>query len=124
MKEDPYNVFVPMKLKKRGGRKMVITPDGHLPDKNNAPDEVLVKALTQAHLWQKQLDAKKYGTVEDIAKVHNLSSRHVRKILKFNFLAPQIKGAILNGTGPKHLRLNDFLNHIPMVWEEQMELFF
>jgi len=58
-------IHIPMRFKKRGGRKEVITPEGldtALPA-DAPPQEALVVALARAHRWQQMLDA---GEVESL----------------------------------------------------------
>lgn len=44
-------VFMPLKLKKRGGRKMVLAPEGVQPPTDDSGiDMTLLKALVKAHL--------------------------------------------------------------------------
>ena len=50
-------IHIPMRFKRRGGRKEVITPEGldtALPA-DGLPQEALVVALARAHRWQQML---------------------------------------------------------------------
>src|SRR3954463_3936493 len=57
---DTFTVHVPMAFQRRGGRKLIVTPDGTampaVAPRFNI-DNVLVKALARAFRWQKLLDA-------------------------------------------------------------------
>ena len=63
-------VTVPMTFRKRGGRKLVIAPNG--ADAWALPrariDNTMVKALARAHRWKKQLDSGRFQTVQDLAE--------------------------------------------------------
>ena len=51
-------VRVPMAFAKRGGRKVIIAPDGGdawAPTKPR-PDETLIRALARAHRWKRLLE--------------------------------------------------------------------
>ena len=53
--EGEISVFMPLKLKKRGGRKMILAPQGVQPaSEDSSVDLTLLKALVKAHLWQRQ----------------------------------------------------------------------
>ena len=50
-------VRVPITMRKRGGRRLVVAPDGALwsPPRMRI-DSTLIKALARAHRWKKMLD--------------------------------------------------------------------
>lgn len=52
MSKGELSVFMPMRLKKRDGRKIVLVPEGKAPlvAQNASIDTTLVKALVRAHL--------------------------------------------------------------------------
>ena len=62
-------VHVPMTFKTRGGRKLVITPDGvpSWAEPRTRIDNTMVKALARAFRWCKLLETGIYATVEEIA---------------------------------------------------------
>jgi len=136
MSKGELSVFMPMRLKKRGGRKMVLVPEGkaQLAVQNAAIDTTLVKALVRAHLWQRQLksgqshgvaSAKtgKYQTMQDLCDAGKVTAKYVQLILRLNFLAPKLKEAILLGHQPRHMKLADLMQNIGGLWHEQGELF-
>ncbi|MFM7622736.1 MAG: hypothetical protein ACKO57_07195, partial [Alphaproteobacteria bacterium] len=51
------DVHIPLRLKRRGGRKLIVTPEGHTlapsPVQKREPDAPLIKALLRAWQWQK-----------------------------------------------------------------------
>lgn len=125
MSKGELSVFMPMRLKKRGGRKMVLVPEGkaQLAVQNAAIDTTLVKALVRAHLWQRQLKSGKYQTMQDLCDANKVTAKYVQLILRLNFLAPKLKEAILLGNQPRHMKLADLMQNIPSLWHEQGELF-
>lgn len=108
--------FIPMELKKKGRKCTVIEPEGKT---NNA----LLKAVVRAHLWKRQLEEGKYGSVKELSAKINIGTRRIQQILRLNYLAPKIKEDIVNGRQPSNLRLVD-LREIPMLWSEQTEKFY
>lgn len=119
------SIFMPMRLKKRGGRKMVLVPEGkvQLTAQNASIDTTLVKALVRAHLSQRQLKSDKYQTMQDLCDAGNVTAKYVWLILRLNLLAPKLKEAILLGLQPLHMKLADLMQNIPSLWHEQGELF-
>ncbi len=106
--------FIPMK--KKGKKCTVVEPEGKT---NNA----LLKAVVRAHLWKRQLEEGKYGSVKELSAKINIGTRQIQQILRLSYLAPKIKEDIVNGRQPRDLKLVD-LREIPMLWSEQMEKFY
>ncbi len=119
------SVHIPMRLKRHGGRKLIVTPDGKAVTPPPAPkqDDTLVKALVRAWKWQKLLDDEKYPNIEALAVKDNVNPSYVSRLLRLNFLAPDIKLAILQGTQPKMLNLKALMEPFRDEWEEQRKLF-
>ena len=57
-------IKVPFALRKRGGRKLVLAPDGApMPPAAAQVDTTLVKAIARAFRWQKMLETGRYATI-------------------------------------------------------------
>ncbi len=114
-------VDVPLKLKKRAGRKEVILSDA-LNDGNveRMPhQEALVIALARAHRWQKLLDKGKFKSVSDLAREIGLDPSFAARLLRLTLLAPDVVEAILAGEEPSGLSLTMLTKQISVVWAEQ-----
>ena len=115
-------VTVPMTFRKRGGRKLVITPtgaDAWAPPRARV-DNAMVKALARAHRWQKMLDAGRYQTVRDLAAAENINPSYVARVLRLTLLAPDIVEAILDGRhDPERVTLDRLMEPFSVVWGEQ-----
>ena len=68
-------VTVPFTIRHHGGRKQVITPDGHpaLAPPRARVDSALVKALGRAFRWRRLLDTGAYATIEEIATAEGIN---------------------------------------------------
>ena len=127
--ENTFSIFVPMKLKKRGGAAMVILPKDapkagiKINDNNPTYDHRMINAIAKAYKWQKQMDKQELN-ISQLARKENLSDRYISRILRLNFLAPDIVIDILEGRQPRGLRLQDLITKaIPALWDEQKSLF-
>ena len=118
-------VRVPISLRRRGGRKLVITPDGSNPwtPTRVRVDSALVKALARAFRWRKLLETGVYGTIDEIAAAERINDSYVSRVLRLTLLAPEIIKAILNGNQSSGLRLDALLREIPVEWQRQMRLY-
>ena len=91
-------IKVPFAVRKRGGRKLVLAPDG-APVPPAAPhiDSALVKAIARAFRWQKMLETGQYGTIREIARAERINPSYVSRVLRLTLLAPTTVEAILEG---------------------------
>jgi hypothetical protein len=65
---ETVTVHIPLTFRKRGGRKLVVTPDGAEWPPLPRVDNAMVKALARAFRWRKMLDTGVYATIEELAK--------------------------------------------------------
>ena len=119
-------VTVPMTFRKRGGRKLVIAPNG--ADAWALPrariDNTMVKALARAHRWKKEVDSGRYQTVQDLAGAEKINPSYIARVPRLTLLAPDIVEAILDGRQPAGLQLDDLLVPFPVEWERQRDIVF
>ena len=119
-------VTVRMTFRKRGGRKLVISPtgaDAWAPPRARV-DNAMVKALARAHRWQKMLDAGRYQTVRDLAEAEGINPSYVALVLRLTLLAPEIVEAILDGRhNAERVNLDRLMEPFSVVWPEQNRQF-
>jgi hypothetical protein len=117
---ETLTIRIPMRLQRRGGRKLIITPEGvSAPTPKPRRDETLVKALVRAHGWRRRIESGQAKSITDLAEQEGVTDAYVCRLLPLTCLAPEIVEAILDGRQPKGLRLAEMLGNGPMAWEEQ-----
>ena len=119
---DTITVHIPFAFKKRGGRKLVVTPEGAPWASRPRVDNAMVKALARAFRWRKQLDTGVHLTLEDLARAKGVAPSYVSRILRLTLLAPDIVEAILDGQQPAEMQLDDLLDGVPLDWQAQFGL--
>ena len=119
---ETITVHIPLTFTKRGGRKLVVTPDGAEWAPRPRVDNAMVKALARAFQWRKILDTGEHATIEDLAKARGVNATYVSRVLRLTLLAPDIVEAILDGRQPAELQLDELLNGFPLDWEGQIAL--
>ena len=114
-------IQVPMSFKTRGGRKLVVTPDGvpSWAEPRTRIDNTMVKALARAFRWRKLLEAGVYATVEEIAAAEKINTSYISRILRLTLLAPEIIEIILDGRQPVDLTMAVLIKPFPVEWKEQ-----
>ena len=116
-------VEVPFTIRKRGGRKQVITPDGASAwvSPRTRIDSTMIKAIARGFRWRRLLETGVYGTIEEIAAAEKINSSYVSRLLRMTLLAPNIVEAILDGRQPTKVTLAVLMRPFPVAWEEQVE---
>ncbi len=113
-------VRVPVTIRKRGGRRLVVAPDGTPWSTPRARiDNTLIKALARAHRWKKMLDDGRYGTLTELAAGEKLDRGYLGKILMLTLLAPDIVEAIMDGRQSPELGVHVLREGFPLEWGEQ-----
>ena len=116
-------VRVPISIRKRGGRKVVLAPDGIEHDPRTLRcqqiDNAMVKALARAFRWREMLERGKCATVLEIAAEERINESYVSRLLRLTLLAPDIIEAILDGSQPPTMTLARLMRQVPVSWREQ-----
>ena len=110
-----------MTFKLRGGRKVIILPDGTQgsPLSKATIDSTMVKAIARAFRWQAMLENGTYGCIEDIARAERINGSFVSRVIRLALLAPDIVELILAGKQPASLTLKALMAPFPVEWESQ-----
>jgi hypothetical protein len=113
-------IHIPMRLQRRGGRKLIMTPEGvAAPARKPSRDETLVKALVRAHRWRRRIEGGQAKSITDLAEQEGVTDAYVCRLLPLTCLAPNIVEAVLDGRQPRWLKLAEVLGNGPLVWAEQ-----
>ncbi len=109
-------IRVPLAVRKRGGRKLVVMPDAGVFTAPLRMDVTLVKAVARAFRWRRMLEGGRYGTIDDLAAAEKINSSYVSRLLRLTLLAPDIVEAILDGRQPEGMTLPGLMEPFPKVW--------
>jgi hypothetical protein len=114
-----------MAFTKRGGRKLVIFPDGISIVATTRPrvDNTMVKALARAFRWRRLLETGVHATAEEIAAAEKINASYVGRVLRLTLLAPEIVEAILDGRQLAGLTMAVLMRPFPSSWREQPPAF-
>jgi len=81
MGTDVISIEIPMAFKKRGGRKVIVLPDGSHghPQPAASIDNTLIKSIARAFRWQKLLENGTYTCLDDIARSEKIGASFVNR---------------------------------------------
>jgi hypothetical protein len=113
-------VSISVTFRQRGGRKQILAPTGAAPW-SPAPrvDTALVKAVVRAHRWRQMLESGEYASSAELAKAEKVNDSYLSRILRLTLIAPDLVEAILGGSQPSTLQLDDLLKPLPVAWSQQ-----
>jgi hypothetical protein len=122
---DTATISIAVTFRQRGGRKQILTPPGTTPwSPNLRVDNALVKAVVRAHRWRQMLEGGEYACSAELAKAEKVNASYLSRILRLTLLAPDIIEAILSGSQPSTLQLDDLLKPLPANWGDQYSAVF
>jgi ParB-like chromosome segregation protein Spo0J len=95
---ETLTIRIPMRLQRRGGRKLIMTPEGAaMPTLKPRPDETLIKALVRAHRWRRRIESGRAKSITDLAEQEGVTDAYVCRLLPLTCLAPDIVEALFDG---------------------------
>ena len=98
-------VSVPLTIRRRGGRKQIIGPDGAVarPGDNGTGfvpvngDPALIKALARGFRWRRMLEEGRYASIRELAVAEKVDRAYVGRLLQLTLMPPQEVEALLGG---------------------------
>lgn len=122
---ESVSVRIPMKMRRRGGRKVILVPDG-LQNACAAKSDCnipLAAAVARAHQWHELFLTGRFSTIADLAEKVGVDKSFVTRLMRLALLAPDIVDAIMDGREPDGLTFKDLtVKPVPLSWQEQRKL--
>lgn len=115
-------VRVPLSIRRRPGRKMVVTPVNMIGDGEAIPtraDPALVKALARAFRYQKLLHEGRYGSISEMAAAERIERGYLGSLLRLTLLAPALVEELMDGNARNAATLPELLQPFSAIWEHQ-----
>lgn len=124
--EAPLTTDIPMTFRIRGGKTVMVLPDGSraVAQREATIDNAMVKVIARGFRWQRMLLEGTFATMDDLAVAEKINASYVSRITRLAYLSPTIVEAILEGRQPAHFTLKRLLAPFPVDWVEQERHFF
>jgi site-specific DNA recombinase len=118
--DETQTLSVPIRLR-RAGREITMRIDGTDPFATAKPDARLIKLLIRARRLNAALVGSDGVPFAALAKREGVSPSYFTRLVRLNYLAPDITQAILDGRQPSGLTADKLLAHsrLPLAWQEQ-----
>jgi len=116
-------VTVPMRFRRRGGRRIVIQPDQCTPAVKNPPDgdDTLPRTLARAFRWKRMFEEGRFSTLARLAAAEDVATAYMSRLLKLTLLAPDIIESILDGRYDQRGLNRALRSTLPELWQQQIE---
>jgi hypothetical protein len=120
-------VSVPLTIRRRGGRKQIIGPDGAVARQGDGGhgvvpvhgDPALIKALARGFRWRRMLEEGRYASISEMAKAEGVERGYVGSLLRLTLLPPPMVEAIVAGQQPEGVTLPKMMEPFPVEWRQQ-----
>jgi DNA invertase Pin-like site-specific DNA recombinase len=119
LNREPLTLTIETRLKRCGGEMRLIIPSQSADRAPGTAVPALIKAISRAHEWVRQIVTGEYRDQRAIAVAAGLNERYVSRIIQSAFLAPEIVEAIVKGRQAPETTLATLLDDIPLSWAEQ-----
>lgn len=112
-------VHIPMRFKRRSGRKEIVFPTERAADQavDPAAQRALVIAVARAHAWLDALEDGRYANVAALAEAIGTDPSFVRRMLNLTLLAPSMIERVLDGMEGDADALDRLVREAGVVWE-------
>ena len=104
---------------KRAGMEMKFVIEG--AHEGTTPDDGLVRLVTRAHALARRLSTNSGSNLEDVGAQEGMGAPYAARLMRLNFLAPDIVISILSGRQPVTLTARKLMadTRLPLEWSEQ-----
>lgn len=124
MEDGCIRITVPVTFRRRGGRKLIIAPEGAETAKPAVrSDDTLMHGIARAWRWHVMYEQGKFASLEAFAEKYRINKSYAARVMRLNLLAPDIREAILDGRQPKGLKLAELMKPFPAEWHLQRDAF-
>jgi hypothetical protein len=89
-------VRVPLKMKRRGGRKSVLPPSQREQNASHPGINPFVRKLALAFRWRARIESGEFATITDLAKAECVNQSYACRLLRLSLLAPDLVEAAIN----------------------------
>jgi hypothetical protein len=111
---------LPMRFKKKGGRKEVVLPDGTEGSPKLSPvQSPLAIAIARAHRWLQLLEEGKFASTSELAEAVGMDASQLRRHLNLTLLSPEMVRRVLDGKEPEGMSLKGLARDLLGDWRSQ-----
>lgn len=112
-------IIIPLIVRRRNGRPRIQPPADYIPVNDGGTDPHVLRALAQAWSWRRKLESGEVATIEDMARLAQVTHRMVGRTLKLTYLAPPVLERLLLERVPPSASLRELIEAADFEWSKQ-----
>ena len=111
-------VHVPLRFKRRSGRKEIVFPTERAADQAASPaaQRLLVLAIARAYRWLELLEDGRFAGVAELGEAVGCDPSYVRRMLNLTLLPPEMIERVLDGMEGDADALETLVREAGVVW--------
>lgn len=113
-------IIIPLTVRRRNGRARIQPPADYIPVNDGGTDPHVLRALAQAWSWRRKLENGEVATIEDMARLAQVTHRMVGRTLKLTYLAPPVLEKLLLERAPLSISLRELIELSDVNWGDQI----
>lgn len=113
-------IIIPLTVRRRNGRPRIQPPADYIPVNDGGTDPHVLRALAQAWSWRRKLENGEVATIEDMARLAQVTHRMVGRTLKLTYLAPPVLEKLLLERVPLSISLRELIELSDVNWGDQI----
>jgi hypothetical protein len=117
-------VVIPLKVKRRNGRPLIVPPTDLDTDDDPTPDPRTLRAIARAWDWRRRLERGEAATLSDIAQAERVTLPFISRFIRLAYLSPTVLERILLYRVPSALPLDKLVGAAHVPWAEQPDRVF
>jgi hypothetical protein len=116
--DDEIRLTISATLKRTGKELRFVIPGAV---EQATPDQSLIRLLQRANALQLAIEQSGSASIEEIGSSQNMTPSYAARLMRLNFLAPDIVAAIFDGKQPVELSAKKLMKdtRYPLGWHEQ-----
>jgi hypothetical protein len=112
-------VFIPLSIRKRNGRPMILPPADMVPANDGGADPHVLRSVARAWSWRRKLDNGEASTILDIAQAEDVTDRYVSFLLRLAYLAPDVIEKLVLMRCLPAISIKEMVAAADLPWTEQ-----
>jgi hypothetical protein len=112
-------VFIPLTIRKTGGRARIVPPADMMPSNDDGIDPRVLKAIARAWSCRRRLETGEAPTIQDIAQAGGVTDRIVSRMIRLAWLSPAVIEKLVLERCPPAVSIKDMIGAADLPWSEQ-----
>lgn len=112
-------VFIPLSVRKRGGRSRIVPPADMEPINDDGIDPRVLRAIARAWSWRRRLSSGEASTIQDIAQAEGVTDRFVSRMVRLAWLSPAVLEKLVLQRRPPAVSIRDMIAAADLPCGEQ-----